>query len=77
MLNPLHDLNKNIFYKQYKILSEINIWYFISGYPFINLRFNIRNRMFALKLVRGFAKIKPLKATGLATDSGMKFTSQT
>lgn len=33
--------------------------------------------MFALKLVRGFAKIKPLKATGLATDSGMKFTSQT
>lgn len=33
--------------------------------------------MFAFKIIRGFAKVKPLKGTGIATETGMKFISQT
>ncbi len=33
--------------------------------------------MLALKLVKHFGKIKSLKCTGLATDKGMKLSSQT
>jgi hypothetical protein len=33
--------------------------------------------MFALRLVKNFSRVKPLKGVAVTTEKGLKFTSQT